>query len=165
MDWKWLVAKIEKHVKLSSFKWLSRAGHLVLIKSVLQTILVYWITLSWVAKGIPSQIKKICGRIIWAGPKEDDVLPWVTWEKIARPKDKGRWGIKDLSCFSHSLAAKSGWSLLTKDKLWTLVIKKKYLDPLELVVWLRTPGKSYSNSLVIWKAMIESFDIVVDGLS
>ena len=90
----------------------------------------------------------------------DNVLPWVAWEKIDSPKEKGGWGIKD-----HSLATKSGWSLLTKENLWTSVIKRKYIDPLDFMVWLRTPEKLSRNSSVILKETIESFDIVIVGLS
>lgn len=44
-DWHWLLAKSENRIKHWSYKWLSRAGRLVLIKSVLLAIPVYWIAL------------------------------------------------------------------------------------------------------------------------
>jgi hypothetical protein len=34
-DWIWLLAKLEKRLKVWSFKWLSRVGRLALVKSVL----------------------------------------------------------------------------------------------------------------------------------
>eukprot|EP00253_Pinus_taeda_P006109 PITA_06109 len=40
-DWNWLIAKIESRISHWSFRWLSRAGRLTLIKSVLSAILVY----------------------------------------------------------------------------------------------------------------------------
>lgn len=57
-DWNWLLSKIEKRINLWSFKWLSRAGRLILMKSVLIVIHVYWIALTWVPKGILSKIRK-----------------------------------------------------------------------------------------------------------
>lgn len=122
--WKWLVAKIEKWVKHWSFKWISRAGCMVFIESALMVILVYWIMLTWVLKGVLTQIRKFCGRFLWVGLKENEVFPWVAWEKISHPKEWGGWGIKDISRFSHSMVAKLGWHLLTKDNLWTSMIKK-----------------------------------------
>jgi len=68
---------------------------------------VYWVALTWVPKGILEKIRRICSRFLWAGSKEDPVLPWVAWEKVARPKEWGGWGIKNLPDFSLSLAAKS----------------------------------------------------------
>lgn len=104
-------------------------GRLILIKSVLMDIPVYWITLTCVAKGVLAQIKKICGCFLCIGSKEEGVFPWVSWEKIAIPKTWGGWGIKDLPIFTSSLAAKYGQRLLTLENLWTVVVKRKYIDP------------------------------------
>jgi hypothetical protein len=51
-DWKWLIAKLEKRLKGWSFRWLSRAGRLVLEKYVLESIPVYWMSLAWIPKGV-----------------------------------------------------------------------------------------------------------------
>lgn len=107
-DWNWLIAKIESRISHWSFKWLSRAGRLTLIKSVLLAIPVYWAALTWVPKGVMEKIRRICCRFLRDGSKENLVLPWVAWDKVARPKEWGGWGIKNLPDFSLSLAAKSG---------------------------------------------------------
>jgi len=41
VDWMWLLAKMDKRLNISSFKWLSQVGRLVLVKSVLEVIPVY----------------------------------------------------------------------------------------------------------------------------
>eukprot|EP00253_Pinus_taeda_P007952 PITA_07952 len=69
-DWAWLIAKIEARIKHWSFKWLSRAGRLILIKSVLLAIPVYWAALTWVPKGVLEKIRRLCNRFLWAGSKE-----------------------------------------------------------------------------------------------
>ena len=45
-DWMWLIAKIEKRIKGWSHRWLSWAGRLDLVKSVLEAIPFYWMALS-----------------------------------------------------------------------------------------------------------------------
>eukprot|EP00253_Pinus_taeda_P020413 PITA_20413 len=142
-----------------------RAGRLTLIKSVLLAIPVYWATLTWVPKGTLEKIIRICSRFLWEGSKENVVLPWVAWEKVARPKDWGGWGIKSLPDFSLSLAAKSGWRLIKLENLWTRVIKRKYIDPVPLEDWIRNPTKNKKNSSVIWKATVESFKVIKQGLA
>eukprot|EP00253_Pinus_taeda_P019452 PITA_19452 len=129
-DWTWILAKIESKLKHWSFRWLSRAGRLVLIKSVLMAVPVFWASLTWVPKGVLSQIDKVCSRFLWAGSKSEKVTPWIAWDKVARPKEWGGWGIKNLQCFSQSLAAKLAWRLISFDNLWTTVTKRKYIDPL-----------------------------------
>ena len=46
VDWSWLVAKIEIILNIWHQIWLSRAGHLVLIKSFLEKIPIYWMSLA-----------------------------------------------------------------------------------------------------------------------
>ena len=41
-DWDWLVVKVEKRIKNWSFRWLSKGGKLILVKTVLEAIPVYW---------------------------------------------------------------------------------------------------------------------------
>eukprot|EP00253_Pinus_taeda_P009549 PITA_09549 len=148
-----------------SFKWLSRAGRLTLIKSVLLAIPVYWAALTWVPKGTMDKIRRLCSRFLWDGSKENSVLPWVGWDKVVRPKDWGGWGIKNLPDFSLSLAAKSGWRLIKLDNLWTRVLKRKYIDPVPLEDWIRNPVKSKQHASVIWKATVDSFKVIEQGLA
>eukprot|EP00253_Pinus_taeda_P015506 PITA_15506 len=84
-DWNWLVAKIEGKITHWSYKWLSRAGRLTLVNSVLQAMPVFWAALTWIPKGTLHKIKRICSRFLWSGAKEDSVLPW-----IRDPNKKGR---------------------------------------------------------------------------
>eukprot|EP00253_Pinus_taeda_P036521 PITA_36521 len=90
-DWNWLIPKIESRISHWSFKWLSKAGRLTLIKSVLLAFPVYWVALTWVPKGTMDKIRRLCSRFLWDGSKENSVLPWVGWDKVARPKDWGDW--------------------------------------------------------------------------
>eukprot|EP00253_Pinus_taeda_P017324 PITA_17324 len=162
-DWSWLIAKIEARISHWSFRWLSRAGRLTLLKSILMAIPVYWAALTWIPKGIMEKIRRLCCRFLWSGSNEKSVLPWVAWDKIARPKDWGRWGIKRLPEFSLSLAAKSGWRLITMVNLWTWVIRRKYIDPTPLEDWIRSQEKKSKQSSVIWKATIEGFSVIEQG--
>ena len=124
-DWYWLVRKVEKRLMVWSHKWLSRAGILVLVKAVLEAILVYWMSLSWIPKGILERIRRICFKFLWSGKKEDQTTPWVNWKRIAVPKGLGGWGLKDIFLFSKALAAKGGWRVVKSSSLWTRVIKQK----------------------------------------
>eukprot|EP00253_Pinus_taeda_P023384 PITA_23384 len=164
-DWNWLVAKIEARISQWSYKWLSRAGRLTLIKSVLLAMPVYWAALTWVPKGILRKINRICNKFLWAGAKEEFVLPWVAWDKIARPKAWGGWGIKNLTDFSTSLAAKLGWRIIKMENIWTKVVKRKYIDPTPLEEWIRKHDKKVKNGSVVWKSTVEAFKVVEQGLA
>jgi hypothetical protein len=45
-DWKWLIAKVEKNIKIWCNIWLSHGGRLVLVKYVLEAITVFWMSLT-----------------------------------------------------------------------------------------------------------------------
>jgi len=46
LDWNWLITKLEKRLMVWCFRWISRAVRLVLVKSILEEIPVYWISLT-----------------------------------------------------------------------------------------------------------------------
>lgn len=99
-DWDWLVAKIERRINLCSHKWISRVVHLVLIKSCVEAIMVYWASLSWIPKGILEKIRRICSSYLWHGNSERNHLPWVKWDRIAMLKAHGGWGLNNIYLFS-----------------------------------------------------------------
>ena len=45
-DWASLLEKLDKRLKLWCHRWLTRANRLILIKSILEAIPVYWMTLA-----------------------------------------------------------------------------------------------------------------------
>eukprot|EP00253_Pinus_taeda_P022728 PITA_22728 len=126
---------------------------------------VYWAALTWIPKGIMEKIRRLCCRFLWAGSNENSVLPWVAWDKIARPIEWGGWGLKRLPEFSLSLVAKSGWRLITVENLWSRVIKRKYIDPMALEVWIQSQDKKTKHSSIIWKATVEAFFVIEQGLA
>ena len=135
------------------------------MKVVLEAIPVYWMSLSWIPKGILERIRKICFRFLWSGKKEEQTTPWVNWKRIAKPKGLGGWGLKDIFLFSKALAAKGGWRLVKTSSLWTRVIKKKYIPHESLIDWIRNPRKTHSGGSVIWKAIVNSFSLIENSLA
>ena len=68
-DWDWLITKVEMRIKNWSFRWLSKVGKLILVKSVLESIPVYWMHF-WIPVGILERIRKICFKFLWSGNKD-----------------------------------------------------------------------------------------------
>ena len=58
-DWKWLIGKLEKRLMIWSNKWLSRAGRVTLVKSVLEAIPIYRMFIAWIPKGVLDRIRRI----------------------------------------------------------------------------------------------------------
>ena len=77
----------------------------------------------------------------------------------------GWLGHEDLKNFAPSLETKLGWRLISLENLWTAVVKRKYIDPTPFGEWLRTLFKRHSQASVVWKAMVESINIIEQGLA
>lgn len=148
-NWTWLVSKVERILNNWSHRILSRVGHLVLIKFVLEATLIYWMSLAWIPQGILSQIQRICCNFLWKGHKEGKPFSWVKWSRIVAPKKLGGWGLKDLPTFSHALAAKLGWLLLNHKILWIEVVTYKYIWPQDIMDLVHLPSWNKKCILVI----------------
>lgn len=135
-DWVWLVSKLEKRLNIWSHRYLSRAGRLVLVKSVLEATSVFWMALAWVPRSILARLHQICNRYLWNGSQDKRIFAWVGWKKIALPKKWGGWRLKDLPTFAQALIAKMGWTLLTGHNLWTRITYHKYIWPLHIMEWI-----------------------------
>ena len=59
VDWEWIVKMIESIIFIWFNCLLSRRGRLVLLKSMLESIPVYWSSIVMIPKGIPSIIHKV----------------------------------------------------------------------------------------------------------
>eukprot|EP00253_Pinus_taeda_P012119 PITA_12119 len=163
-DWVWLVAKLEKRLTGWSFRFLSRAGRLVLIKSVLEATPVFWMALAWIPRHILGRLKHLCNRYLWNGNQDKRLFAWISWQKITMPKKWGGWGLKDLPAFARALAAKMGWALLTSQNLWAHVIYHKYIWPQDIMERARLPSWSSKGCSSIWKALIHSLPLIRDNL-
>jgi hypothetical protein len=132
-DWMWLLKKIEKRIGNWTFRWLSLGGRLTLATSVLQSIPVYWLSLVKLPTSVLYRIQILISKFIWKGGKKGSGFHLMKWKNIARPKHFGGWGIKHISWFAQSLAAKSCWRGLFGSGLWNSVLCKKYLKGIDLI--------------------------------
>lgn len=83
----------------------------------------------------------------------------------SKTKGMGGLGLKYLTAFASSLAEKLGWRLISMEKLWTTIIKRKYIDLMPTNEWLRNPYKRNLQASVVWKENLDSIGIIEQGLA
>eukprot|EP00253_Pinus_taeda_P012292 PITA_12292 len=164
-DWTWLIAKLEKRLTCWSYRYISRAGRLILIKTVLEATPVFWMALAWIPRHTLAWLQQICNRYLWAGSQDKRIFAWIGWQKIAIPKKWGGWGLKDLPLFAQALAAKMSWALITSQNLWTRLSYHKYIWPLDTMDWIRLPAWNSTGASSFWKAIIYSMPMIRDNLA
>ena len=73
---------------------------LILLKSVLKSILVYWFSLAHVLKRILEKIRRRCFSFSWLDKKKREPFPLANWKIVAKPKKGGGWGVKNIHLFN-----------------------------------------------------------------
>ena len=136
-DWVWLLRRFEARIGGWGHKFLSIGGRFVLTKSVLESLPVYWLSLTWIPRSILKQIQSRMARFIWSGCKEKSSISLAKWSYLTKPKALGGWGLKDLANFGLALTAKNLWCCLFVPCLWNRVVQAKYLRAWGTTNWLR----------------------------
>jgi hypothetical protein len=97
-------------------------GRLVLLRSVLSAIPVFYLSLFRAPSGIIYKLESLFMQFLWGGSEKSSRINWVKWSKVCKDKDKGGLGVKNIRDFNSALL-ESGcgeWRLRTeKDSLCT----------------------------------------------
>ncbi|KAL6585288.1 hypothetical protein OROMI_004577 [Orobanche minor] len=121
--WKGLVEKVERRLSRWENKTQSFGGRLVLIKSVLGSLPLYFLSFFYAPSSIIHDLVALQRNFLWGslvgGGRK---VAWVSWSKVCESKDCGGLGVKDLRLFNLSLLGKWVWGLLNKpNALWVRV--------------------------------------------
>ena len=106
-DWLWMVSKFEKKISHWTNRLLSMGGRLVLIRAVLSSIPVYWLSLILIPSSILDKLRKVIFSFLWGSSVKHKKYHLVDWHILARPTSHGGWGIKHLPNFSFFFRMKS----------------------------------------------------------
>jgi len=122
-SWQCVLDKIQN--RLSSWKGtcISRAGRVVLIKVVLNSLPLYYLSLFKLPAKVAKEINKIQRRFMWSGANNRRYNALVKWKILQRPKDKGGLGIADCTMKNAALLFKWWWRYACEERaLWKRVI-------------------------------------------
>nr|GEU73608.1 hypothetical protein [Tanacetum cinerariifolium] len=112
-DCRELIEKVNIRVDDWKNKFLSAAGRLQLIRSVLSSMHIYWASMFILPFRVLINIERIIRRFLWKGGSK------VAWEAVCLPKDEGGLGVRRLDTFNKALMVSHIWKLLSlKESLW-----------------------------------------------
>jgi hypothetical protein len=147
---------VEKKLGHWCNRWLSIGGQYTLIKAALEGQLVYWMTLTAIPTPVLDKLRNITFNFLWLGNKDQHKLHLCNWETLASPKNKGGWGFRNIFNFNKALAVNSLWNALTKNCIWTSVIKDKCLSYTSVASWLCT-GSTHTRAVShTWRNLVKS---------
>lgn len=110
-------------------KWLTLAGRLMLLKSVLSALPIY----SMMALKIPEKVIRCINRgmrkFLWNGKEAKDKIPLMAWDKVCQPKLTRGASLRKWTFLNEALGAKLVWQMYSHpNQKWIQILKHKYLD-------------------------------------
>ena len=141
--WQPIIRKFEAKLEKWKQRSLSIGGKITLINSVLSALPIYLLSFFKIPKKVVHKIASIQRNFLWGGHHKASKIPWVKWDTVFLPKNKGGLGIKDLSNFNEALLGKWGWELANnQNQPWARILLSKYGGWKELI----SGGKSKFSS-------------------
>lgn len=125
--WDPVVSRLQK--KLSSWRRnsLSFGGGIYLLKSILESIPLYFLSMFRMPLGILKKCKSRMREFLWGGKEGENKVAWVSWDFICKPKAIGGLGLREWGKFNKPLLGEWRWRLLTdRDSLVCRVLTTKY---------------------------------------
>jgi hypothetical protein len=81
-DWCWLLKKMEKKISNWCFRWLSLGGRYILLKAVLESESVYWMSLALIPGSVLNSIRKLMYHFLWKKNQEFWYYPSMQMGKV-----------------------------------------------------------------------------------
>lgn len=122
-----IIDKSRKRMGAWKASTLSLAGRITLVRSVLNSLPIYYMQTSLIPNQVCNELDKIARDFTWGSSRERRKVSLVAWEKLCLPTQCGGLGLKYTRRMNEALLMKLGWELTTcTDKLWVQVLRDKY---------------------------------------
>jgi len=146
-SWQKIIEKVQTRLKAWKSNCLSRAGRLILIKSVLNSLPLYYLSLFKVPKKVANDIVRLQRKFLWCGSKEGRYMPLVNWEVVMKQKSEGGLGVGDIVSKNAALLLKWWWRFASEeDALWKTVVQAIHNEKEG-----RIPDEKHSNIPGPWQ--------------
>ncbi|KAK9756441.1 hypothetical protein RND81_01G097700 [Saponaria officinalis] len=136
-----LIDKLVRKVHHWTASFLSHAGKIQLIDSVLFSHLVYWCSVFMLPKHVVHQIESIASMFYWGSSSDLLKIHWLQWGFFCRPKLEGGVRIKEIICWNKALLLKWLWKITVgAPSLWLKWINSYLLH--QQAVWTVEPKQT-----------------------
>ncbi|GAU25475.1 hypothetical protein TSUD_71290 [Trifolium subterraneum] len=157
---KFIKDRIWKKINSWSSRCLSQAGREVMIKSVLQSIPSYIMSIFLLPHSLSEDIEKMLNSFWWGHNQEHSKgIHWLSWERLTMHKNAGGLGFKSITAFNYAMFGKQAWNLLTNPgSLITIIFKAKYYSQSDFLNSSIGHNPSY-----VWRSIWSAKFIVRNG--
>ncbi|XP_020982282.1 uncharacterized protein LOC107496648 [Arachis duranensis] len=134
--WKPVIDKVEEKLSLWKAETLNKAGKLVLIKSVFNSLPIYYLSLYKIPKAVAEELISLQRRFLWSKDDGRIGIPLVKWEVVMAPKKEGGLGMGDAVVMQKAVLPEAVTSYSFTSAIW-----KGFAPPrVELFSWCGVCG-------------------------
>lgn len=91
-----LLEKIRGKIQCWTARYLSFAGRLQLINSVIYSLAIFWMLAFRLHKACIAEIYKLCSAFLWSGEEINAKKGKISWKEVCKPKEEDGLGLRPL---------------------------------------------------------------------
>ena len=116
--WNPVIETIQSRLSSWKAKTLSMGGRLTLVKSVLASLPIYYLSLYKAPVKVLEEIKKIMKNFLWTSSNDIKKIHWVSWGVVSTSKKDGGLGISKMVDVNMALMAKWAWRFMVEKEFF-----------------------------------------------
>ncbi|KAE8711371.1 Ethanolamine-phosphate cytidylyltransferase [Hibiscus syriacus] len=138
--------------KLSGWKAssLSMAGRLVLIKSVLSSLPIFFLSIFRIPSKVYRKLNSIMANFLWGEGSSKSRIHWVNWKRVCLPVEEGGLGILDLNFANRVLLGNLSFGFLDMEGYYKKLLGRAIGNG------LRSHSKIQVGGSLTWKKFVWS---------
>ncbi|PRQ16242.1 putative ribonuclease H-like domain, reverse transcriptase zinc-binding domain-containing protein [Rosa chinensis] len=141
-------------------KKLSQAGKMILLKSVVQAIPSYSMSVFRLPLYLCHDLSGLSSRFWWGRKRGKKGVHWLKWSSLCQNKKNGGLGFRDFVEFNQALLAKQCWRLFASpDLLVSQIYKCKYYPESSFL-----EARVGRSSSLIWRSLLWGRKLLLSGL-
>nr|GFA02235.1 RNA-directed DNA polymerase, eukaryota, reverse transcriptase zinc-binding domain protein [Tanacetum cinerariifolium] len=122
--WQILIDRFQKRFSSWKANLLSLGGRLTLIKAVLGSLGIYYLSIFKAPETILNSMESLRSKFFWGGSQDSRNMAWVKWSQVLPSFEKRGLQIDSLKAFNLALLQKWRWRLLSSsNNMWVNIIK------------------------------------------
>lgn len=106
-----ILDSIKQRISIWMNRFLTFAGRVQLINSVLFHIQTYWSSIFILPRKVVKEIEKLYRNFLWAGRYEKNGMALVAWRDVCLPRNEGGLGVKQIKQWNRAAMVKHLWRL------------------------------------------------------
>ncbi|KAJ0565602.1 putative RNA-directed DNA polymerase [Helianthus annuus] len=128
--WKGVINCVKSRLSKWKSKVLFVGGRSTLLKSVLDSLPLYYFSLYKAPKGVLDSLEALRRCFFWEVMMKKKKMAWVCWERVLGPVEKGGLGFGSLRTMNISLLLKWWWRYKTESgSLWKRTVEAIHNNP------------------------------------